>query len=98
MSFLTPAWLLGLVLLPALLVWPQRVRGAQAGTLGTALLRMLALACLFVALARPTSLVDDERETHVLVVDRSASIDAAAAASLDEAAAAIEDAWSERGP
>ena len=79
LTFLEPGWLVLLFALPALWFWPRRLRGKEAAQTGV--LRALALGLIVIALAKPASIVDDDRSYHVLVVDDSSSMPDVAKAS-----------------
>jgi Ca-activated chloride channel family protein len=87
-TFLEPAWLLLCLAIPAIWFFPRRVRGREA--LETALLRSLVLILVVVALAKPASLTPDETTYQVLLVDRSASMEAGALQRADAMAAQFE--------
>ena len=76
-TFLSPAWLLLLLALPALWFFPRPLRGKEAVQVG--LFRSVVLGLLVIALARPASLTDDDTRHHALVLDRSASMSPSAA-------------------
>ncbi len=78
--FLAPGWLLLLLLVPLLWFWPARLRDWRHGAL-----RSLLLVALATGLARPLLFRADGAEYHVLVVDRSASVPAAARTAADTA-------------
>ena len=64
---LQPGYLLLLLLLPALFIWPRGSRSRRHS-----LLRTLVLASLIFGLARPVQVGDDAVEHHAFVVDASA--------------------------
>ncbi|MDF1837278.1 MAG: VWA domain-containing protein [Planctomycetota bacterium] len=88
-TFLEPAWLLLGLAIPAIWFLPRRVRGREA--VETALLRSLVLALVVVALAKPASLTSDDTNYQILLVDRSASMDAGALQRADAMAAHLEE-------
>ena len=75
-TFLSPAWLLLLLALPALWFFPRPLRGKEAVQVG--LFRSVVLGLLVIALARPASLTDDGTRRHAIVLDRSASMSTSA--------------------
>ncbi|MFT6041949.1 MAG: Ca-activated chloride channel family protein, partial [Gammaproteobacteria bacterium] len=76
-TFLSPAWLLLLLALPALWFFPRPLRGKEALQIG--LFRSVVLGLLVIALARPASLTNDSTRHHAIVVDRSPSMNTSAA-------------------
>ena len=90
LTFLEPGWLLLLLAVPAIWFFPRRLRGREA--VETGLLRSLVLSLIVVALAKPASLTPDETEYQVLLIDRSASMDADALARADALALELEGA------
>ena len=80
LTFLEPGWLVLLCALPALWFWPRRLRGSEAAQTGV--LRAIALSLIVFALAKPATVVDDERSYHVLVLDGSGSMSESALQSV----------------
>ncbi len=68
MVFLQPAYLLLLLVLPALWFFPRGERDPRHVTL-----RVVLLACLILGLARPVRLVQDAPALHIFVLDDSPS-------------------------
>ena len=92
MILLEPAWLLLLLLLPAVFFLPR------SGFGWTATLRALTFLLIVVALARPVRLAEDTRETRVLVVDRSASLDAESQLAIETLAESLAERLRDQGP
>jgi len=90
MILLEPAWLGLFVLLP-LLFLRRHLRRA-------ALLRAFTFALIILALAHPVRLVDDERDTRILIVDTSASLDEAHSAAATDLARELQTRFQKAGP
>ncbi|MCA9603562.1 MAG: hypothetical protein KC417_16130, partial [Myxococcales bacterium] len=84
-EFADPAWFLGALTVPWLAWVVARWRtGSTAGKRAlTFCLRTLVLLCLLAALARPNVVLTNHDRSVVILIDRSASIDAAQRAELD---------------
>ena len=91
-SFTYPLAALLLLAVPALWFWPARPRTVWHGVI-----RTLLFALLIAALMQPVTVLEVEQERHVVVLDETASLSAAARGRGAQAAAALVAELSGRG-
>ena len=91
-SFTYPLAALLLLLVPALWFWPSRPRTAWHGVI-----RTLLFVLLIAALMQPVTVLEVEQERHVVVLDETDSMSAAARSRGSQAAAALVSELAGRG-
>ena len=91
-SFTYPLAALLLLAVPALWFWPARPRTTWHGVI-----RSLLFVLLIAALMQPVTVLDVERERHVVVLDETASMSAGARSRGAQAASALLAELADRG-